>query len=98
MHPSCPFCFSLFAEKVSFRTQCPSCDRDLHCCLACRHYAKDKPHDCNIPNIEPVFDKERNNFCEEYSLKKIEKEEKKNSDNLLKEIPKPKGFDSLFKD
>ncbi|MBI5346255.1 MAG: hypothetical protein HZB76_03850 [Chlamydiae bacterium] len=54
-------------KKVGFRDSCLYCGADLHVCKNCRHYAPGKPNDCNVPNTEFVKDRERFNFCEDFS-------------------------------
>lgn len=86
-------------EKISFHTSCPFCHSDLHVCVNCRYFAQGKPHDCEIPDIEPVSDKEKRNFCEEFRVKSPGKDTK-NSSPIKKifseDIPPKKDFDSLF--
>ncbi|CRX37480.1 hypothetical protein [Estrella lausannensis] len=53
--------------KIPFRAVCPACLRSLHSCLACRHYKRGAPNDCDVPDIEPVKEKDAPNFCEEFS-------------------------------
>jgi hypothetical protein len=91
-------------KKIGFRDTCSKCGFDLHVCKNCRHYAEDKPNDCNIFDIEPVSDKEKFNFCEEFSPN--EKPVKSHSGSLKeasqklgeKEELKKKDFKSLFED
>jgi len=91
-------------EKVGFRSFCPFCGFDLHICKNCKFYSPGKPHDCIIPNIEHVIDKEKNNFCDDFKandkpFKKKHSSGDEISQKLFKEKPeKKKNFDSLFDD
>lgn len=74
-------------EKIGFRATCPKCGYDLHICKNCRFYQEGKPRDCNIPNIEPVIDKEKYNFCEEFRPKNnFEKNKKKSISDISKQL------------
>lgn len=54
-------------NKKSFRATCERCDHDLHCCKNCIFYKPGRANDCSIPGTEWVSDREKNNFCEEFS-------------------------------
>lgn len=77
-------------DPIRFRSTCPHCEIDLHCCVNCRYYSPGKPNDCIVPGTEYVRDREAANFCEDFKVKlpqgKMETEDKK------------KKFLSLFKD
>lgn len=62
----CSSCQMNLEEKISFRSFCPNCMQDLHSCVSCQFYLPGKPNDCRAGNTEPVRDKEKNNFCEEF--------------------------------
>ncbi|MEI6242152.1 MAG: hypothetical protein WCP39_01965 [Chlamydiota bacterium] len=97
----CKATLDLLEKKISFRAECPHCGVELHVCKNCCFYCVGKPNDCFIPDIEKVVDKERRNFCEEFSpLKESASSDStsKPSRSSLGEIPKKKTFDSLFKD
>ena len=88
--------------KIGFHEICSICGVDLHVCKNCRHYAPGKPNECNVFDIEPVLDKEKFNFCEEFSVStkppecsssNIKEASKKLGGN---EIPQKKDFNSLF--
>lgn len=91
-------------KKIGFREVCSKCGFDLHVCKNCRHYIPGKPNDCNVFDIEPVLDKEKFNFCEEFSP--LDKPTKPSSSSIkdaskklgsTEEIAK-KDFKSLFED
>ena len=53
---------------VSRTATCPVCGTDVHCCKNCRFYAPGAHCDCHETVDEPVYDKERANFCDAFSL------------------------------
>ena len=57
------------SKKLSFRAACDACGADLHSCINCKYYSKGRPNDCAVPGTDFVRDRERNNFCEEFSVK-----------------------------
>jgi hypothetical protein len=54
--------------KISFRATCEKCNADLHCCKNCKFYKVGKPNDCLIPGTEFIADREKNNYCEDFSM------------------------------
>jgi hypothetical protein len=93
-------------KKVSFRATCETCGFDLHVCKNCKFYFPGKPNDCLAPQTEPVADREKFNFCEEFRPKD---EKPTNSYSNKSDIEKKlfndsddddtkTDFDSLFKD
>lgn len=57
--------------SVFFNSTCAICKADLHCCKNCKLYEIGSRYDCKEPNVdECVFDKEKANFCDWFSLKK----------------------------
>jgi hypothetical protein len=52
---------------VGRREVCPSCGADLHCCLNCACYDPHAPQQCREPQAQRVSDKERGNFCDEFT-------------------------------
>ncbi len=55
-------------EKIGFRDTCLYCDTDLHTCINCSLRDLGAYNQCHEPNSEWVTDRERNNFCEYFSL------------------------------
>ena len=51
------------------RETCSKCGADLHCCFNCSLYDEKRPYECMEPNTDPVRDKERYNYCEEFEFK-----------------------------
>jgi hypothetical protein len=47
---------------------CTHCGADLHVCLNCRLYDPAASHQCQSPTIEPVRDKARGNYCDEFEF------------------------------
>ncbi|MBN2479542.1 MAG: hypothetical protein JXA94_04880 [Parachlamydiales bacterium] len=94
--------------KIGFKDICPICESDLHVCKNCRHYIIGKPNDCNVPNTEYVADREKYNFCEDFSFKNDSNNLKKTSfkkdieKNLFKDVKNEdddqSSFEDLFKD
>ena len=91
--------------KTGFHSTCENCGADLHSCANCRFYAKGKPNDCNVPMTDPIVDREKANYCEEFVFSKdlpdidtsdISKAHKR----LFKdgEAPKKRDFDTFFND
>ncbi len=52
--------------KFGFRAECDKCHAYQHVCRNCHFYKLGAPHDCTVPGIEPVIEKEEMNFCEEF--------------------------------
>lgn len=78
---------------IGFRAACQKCSSNLHCCKNCRFYDKVAPHQCRIYNAEPVADKEKYNFCDDFKFKEggqVEKNSSSREDGLNK-------WESLFK-
>jgi len=101
----CPKCKSKLSEQISFRSTCENCEIDLHVCVNCKNYSIGKPNDCFVPNTEYVSDREKNNYCEDYSPLKAPTDDKKASKDEVseklfgeKEDTEKKSFDSLFDD
>ncbi|MCP4136678.1 MAG: hypothetical protein GY754_37255 [bacterium] len=79
--------------KVGVREACPACDADLHVCRNCMFYEPGSYNNCRENRAERVVDKEKYNYCDYFSFKKSnpnQKETGKKDDSKNK-------FDSLFK-
>ncbi|RMF17330.1 MAG: hypothetical protein D6761_04490 [Candidatus Dadabacteria bacterium] len=90
----CHFCGgTIERDRVTFRDECDHCGRPLHACVQCRHYAPGKPHDCNEPNIEPVYDKEAANRCDwfQFGGSTDRALSRSDADRLLQELLKKGG-------
>lgn len=55
------------SERVGRRDSCPGCGADVRCCLNCLFYDPHASQACREPNVEPVHDKDRSNFCDSFS-------------------------------
>ncbi len=63
------FCHACGHERTSStvpgRTEiCPGCRAELRCCLNCISYDVRAAEQCRDRRAEPVFEKDRGNFCE----------------------------------
>lgn len=103
------FCFNCHqlqdtSLKVSFRSVCPNCKRDLHVCKNCKYFSVGKPNDCLIPGTEPVLDREKFNFCEDFFPSDLLLQKTQTSENVAKKLfrddsySSKKEFKDLFKD
>jgi hypothetical protein len=70
---ACHFCGASLDPKMRIvrDTACPSCGRDLHACVQCRHYDRYAHNQCREPNAEWVTDRERRNFCDYFGLNPV---------------------------
>jgi len=85
-------------KKVGFKETCFFCEADLHVCKNCKFYQIGKPNDCLVPNTEYVSDREKNNYCEEFSFKEdLDKDLSKSKKDIAKKLfkdPDPKNTDN----
>jgi len=67
---ACHFCGSTIDVKLRIvrDTECPSCGRDLHACVQCRHFDRSAHNMCREPQAEWVTDRDRRNFCDYFTL------------------------------
>lgn len=91
--------------KAGFRSVCASCDTDLHVCKNCKYFSLGKPNDCSHLDTLYVSDREKCNFCEEFSPLDISVPEEKTSPKDVstklfgEDTPlKKKDFNALFED
>jgi hypothetical protein len=47
---------------------CARCGADLHCCLNCRLYDPSAHNQCRSRTTEPVKEKDKRNFCDEFEM------------------------------
>jgi hypothetical protein len=66
-------------DRVGRRDTCPHCGADLRCCLNCAFYDTRYADACREPNIEPVRDKDRGNFCEFFTVREQQKRQPETS-------------------
>ncbi len=55
-------------EPLARDAECPSCGRDLRCCLNCRHHDPNYHNQCRETEADQVEDRDRRNFCEFFSF------------------------------
>lgn len=79
------------ANQITRNSECPICGFDLHTCLNCKFYDKNSHYECHETIDELVKDKERRNFCENFSLKMFDSETNDNSSKKALD-----AFNSLF--
>jgi hypothetical protein len=91
-------------KKIHFKDYCDFCDFDLHICKNCKHYFLGKPNDCELLDIEAVLDKEKNNFCEHFTIGNNKKDTYKTKKDVSKKLfsddddeEDDVDFNSLFK-
>ncbi len=56
---------------IGRRDACPRCGSDLRCCLHCTFYDPSYADGCREPQAERILDKERSNFCDYFSVRKV---------------------------
>jgi len=54
--------------RPGFHAVCPKCEAHVYVCLNCRFYNRDLSRGCELANTEPVRDKDRPCFCEEFKF------------------------------
>lgn len=67
------YCFKCHAEWSGItqpgpRDVCDRCSQDLHACRNCRFLDPSKSNQCQAAVEEPVIDKDRSNFCDEFQF------------------------------
>lgn len=56
-----------FDDPIGRSSRCPSCASELRCCLDCRFYDVSSYNECAEPSAERVLEKDRANFCDQFS-------------------------------
>ncbi len=64
----CYNCGSKIEGPIYRADVCPSCGKDVKVCLNCRFYSPGAHWDCNETIGEPVWEKDRGNFCDFFVL------------------------------
>lgn len=67
--------------KIYRDSVCSSCGADLKVCKNCQFYQTGARYDCHETIDEPVFDKEKANFCDYFKYKEVTGESKKSSED-----------------
>lgn len=65
---SCPYCNAEVSTPLSHSSECPKCSRLLHSCKCCEFYSPDAHYGCRETIDDPVWDKEKANFCDHFRL------------------------------
>ncbi len=78
----CTFCGAEveIIDRVGRLEECPSCKRDLHCCLQCALYDRTYHNQCRENQSQIVSDKETSNFCEFFQFGRDAEDEHKRAD------------------
>jgi len=58
--------------SISRSSTCEFCGADLHSCVNCKFYSPGSHYDCHETIDELVKDKEKANFCDYFSVAKID--------------------------
>ena len=62
----CFYCGREVNEKIYRSSLCEACGKPLKICKNCRFYAPGEKYDCREHIADPVYDKERENYCDYY--------------------------------
>ena len=88
----CYFCGTSYEGQVYRTSLCSSCGRELKICLSCAFYDKAAPNQCREPQAEKVADKDRANFCDQFSPS----ESSRDGNGPSKSDEARKSFEDLF--
>jgi hypothetical protein len=64
----CPYCGTEVSTPIHHSSECPKCAKSLHTCRCCSFYSPDSHYGCRESIDEPVWDKDKQNFCDYFSL------------------------------
>ncbi len=64
----CPYCGAEISTPVHHSSECPKCAKPLHSCRCCTFHSPDSHYGCRESIEEPVWDKDRQNFCDYFRL------------------------------
>lgn len=74
------------------------CHSDLKCCLNCRFFDPSSANQCREPQVDPVLEKDRANFCELFQYREVSALSAPGMGGSQSEKDRAKAaFDSLFK-
>jgi hypothetical protein len=80
-------------DRVSRGNTCPRCGAYLHSCLNCSLHDPSAHNQCREPQSEYVSDREKANFCDFFTFRESEGDEKR-----ADEVGEPKkAWEELFK-
>jgi hypothetical protein len=60
-----------FKDFVGRGDSCPHCHADARVCKNCAHYDPKAYNECREPSAERVVEKERSNFCDQFTMSKL---------------------------
>ena len=90
------FCFKCNNEveferiKMARTDTCPHCEQDMHCCRNCEYWDPGCHNQCREHITEYITERERSNYCTNFTFKDGQGESKDLSDAKSK-------LDNLFK-
>jgi hypothetical protein len=87
----CYNCKAAIPLPVYRSSECPSCGREARVCRNCTFYEPGRQYDCREHITEPVFEKEKANFCDYFRPAKGSGEGVSHSQSDAR-----KAFDDLF--
>ncbi len=83
----CWKCHQKSDSPINFKSLCQACGSYLHTCVGCQFYQIGKPNDCQIPNTEPIRDREHFNYCEDFkSVSEVSKKDKPSVEDIAKRL------------
>lgn len=86
------------ASGLQRTDSCPVCLSDLKCCLNCRFFDPHLSNQCREPQVDPVLEKDRANFCELFQYRETSSLSVPGMGGAQSEKDRAKAaFDSLFK-
>ncbi len=78
-------------ETITRTSECPECKTDLHSCKNCFNYSPESHYECHETIEDPIFDKEKANFCDSFKVRRVFSTNQTN-----KQLEAKKAFDALF--
>lgn len=77
---------------------CSTCHSDLKCCLNCRFFDPGASNQCAEPQVDPVVDKTKANFCEFFEYREVSASGRPGMGGTASEKDRARAaFDALFK-
>jgi hypothetical protein len=77
---------------------CPTCHSDVKVCLNCRFFDPHLSNQCREPQVEPVLEKDKANFCEFFQFRHTSAIGQPGMGGTQSEKDRAKSaFESLFK-
>ena len=94
-------CYSCGTEwkgepRPGFRAPCPRCEAYIRVCVNCEYFDRSLVSGCRLTTTEPVREKEKPNFCEEFQF--VERSAADSAPGGTKKAESARDkFDKLFK-